>query len=100
MMGTGGSDDFHEGRRRPRLQAPRTPHRPLRLSRAAARLAVPLPRSTKRPVRHHELWMRVQEESRLFGLVHDGAWFHVGTPDALAAADFQLDPRNARWLER
>lgn len=46
------------------------------------------------------LWMRAQEEGRLFGLVHDGAWFHVGTPDTLAAADYQLDPRNARWLER
>ena len=47
-----------------------------------------------------KLWMRAQEEGRLFGLVHDGAWFHVGTPDTLVAADFQLDPRNARWLER
>jgi len=46
------------------------------------------------------LWLRAQEEGRLFGLVHDGAWFHVGTPDTLAATDYQLDPRNARWLER
>jgi MurNAc alpha-1-phosphate uridylyltransferase len=47
-----------------------------------------------------ELWLRAQEEGRLFGLVHDGAWFHVGTPEALAATDEHLDPRNARWLER
>jgi MurNAc alpha-1-phosphate uridylyltransferase len=47
-----------------------------------------------------ELWRRAASNGRLFGLVHDGAWFHVGTPDALEAADLQLDPRNARWLER
>ena len=47
-----------------------------------------------------KLWLRAQEEGRLFGLVHDGAWFHVGTPEALAATGEQLDPRNARWLER
>jgi MurNAc alpha-1-phosphate uridylyltransferase len=46
------------------------------------------------------LWRKAEAEGRLFGLVHDGAWFHVGTPDALAAADGHLDPRNARWLER
>ena len=47
-----------------------------------------------------ELWRRAEAHGRLFGLVHDGAWFHVGTPEALEAADSQLDPRNARWLER
>ena len=46
------------------------------------------------------LWREAEARGRLFGLVHDGAWFHVGTPDALAAADGQLDARNARWLER
>lgn len=46
------------------------------------------------------LWRKSAAEGRLFGLVHDGAWFHVGTLDALAAADGLLDPRNARWLER
>lgn len=52
------------------------------------------------PFRLTKLWRRAQDEGRLFGLVHDGAWFHVGTPEALAAADERLDPRNARWLER
>ncbi len=46
------------------------------------------------------LWRKAEADGRLFGLVHDGAWFHVGAPDALAAADSHLDPRNARWLER
>jgi MurNAc alpha-1-phosphate uridylyltransferase len=46
-----------------------------------------------------QVWRRAEAAGRLFGLVHDGVWFHVGTPDALAAADGQLDARNARWLE-
>jgi MurNAc alpha-1-phosphate uridylyltransferase len=46
------------------------------------------------------LWRKAEAEGRLFGLVHDGAWFHVGTPEALTIADGHLDPRNARWLER
>jgi MurNAc alpha-1-phosphate uridylyltransferase len=46
------------------------------------------------------LWRAAETAGRLFGLAHDGAWFHVGTPDALAFADSHLDPRNARWLER
>lgn len=46
------------------------------------------------------LWRQAEAVGRLFGIVHDGAWFHVGTPDALVAADSQLDARNARWLER
>jgi MurNAc alpha-1-phosphate uridylyltransferase len=46
------------------------------------------------------LWRRAAAEGRLFGLAHDGLWFHVGTPEALEAADGQLDIRHARWLER
>ncbi len=46
------------------------------------------------------LWRQAEARGRLFGVVHDGAWFHVGTPDALAGAGGQLDARNARWLER
>lgn len=33
------------------------------------------------------LYDRAEAERRLFGLVHDGAWLHVGTPDALALAE-------------
>jgi len=54
----------------------------------------------KTPFSLTRLWRKAESEGRLFGLVHDGAWFHVGTPDALVAADSQLDERNARWLER
>jgi MurNAc alpha-1-phosphate uridylyltransferase len=47
-----------------------------------------------------KLWRQAEAHGRLFGLVHDGAWFHIGTPDAVEAANSQLDPRNARWLLR
>lgn len=30
---------------------------------------------------------RMLEQGRLFGLVHDGAWFHIGTPEALEQAE-------------
>ena len=34
-----------------------------------------------------KLWNRAEATGRLFGLVHDGQWFHVGTPHALAEAE-------------
>lgn len=36
------------------------------------------------------LWDRAEEAGRLFGLRHDGEWFHVGTPDALALTEQRL----------
>jgi len=33
-----------------------------------------------------------EKSRRLFGLVHDGGWFHVGTPDALEQASIKLAP--------
>ena len=37
-----------------------------------------------------KLWTRAEAEGRLFGLVHDGDWFHIGTPQALADAERRL----------
>ena len=34
-----------------------------------------------------KLWTRSQQAGRLYGVVHDGDWFHVGTPAALAEAE-------------
>ena len=34
-----------------------------------------------------ELWNRAEAVGRLFGIFHGGDWFHVGTPEALAAAE-------------
>ena len=36
------------------------------------------------------LYDRALDEGRLFGLVHDGGWFHVGTPDALPQVEALL----------
>ena len=38
------------------------------------------------------LWDRAIARGRLFGLAHDGHWLHVGTPDAIGAAE--------DWLKR
>ena len=39
------------------------------------------------PFSLNRLYDRAIEEERLFGLRHDGEWFHVGTPEALRLAD-------------
>jgi MurNAc alpha-1-phosphate uridylyltransferase len=36
-------------------------------------------------------WMRAIEAERLYGLVHDGAWFHLSTPPDLQRAEEVLD---------
>jgi MurNAc alpha-1-phosphate uridylyltransferase len=37
-----------------------------------------------------KLWNRAEAANRLFGVFHDGDWFHIGTPEALAAAERRL----------
>ena len=40
------------------------------------------------------LYDKAQEAGRLWGIVHDGLWFHVGTPEDLAATDQEFgNPR-------
>ena len=39
----------------------------------------------------HPLWRRAVEAGRLYGLRHDGEWYHVATPAGLAAARAALD---------
>lgn len=36
-------------------------------------------------------WLRAIEAGRLYGLVHDGAWFHLSTPPDLQRAERMLD---------
>ncbi|MBC7952696.1 MAG: nucleotidyltransferase family protein [Rhodospirillaceae bacterium] len=36
------------------------------------------------------LYDRALEDGRLFGIVHDGSWYHVGTPDALPEVEAAL----------
>ncbi|HUO21977.1 MAG TPA: nucleotidyltransferase family protein [Caulobacteraceae bacterium] len=37
-----------------------------------------------------EVWMRMIERGRLYGVVMDGFWMHVGDPEALIAAEAKL----------
>ncbi len=39
------------------------------------------------------LYDRAIENERLYGIVHDGEWFHIGTPDGLAEAEAFLRDR-------
>jgi MurNAc alpha-1-phosphate uridylyltransferase len=39
----------------------------------------------------HPLWRRASEAGRLYGLRHDGEWYHVATPEGLAATRAALD---------
>lgn len=38
----------------------------------------------------NRLWDRAIEDQRLYGLRHDGLWFHVGTPELLAETEQEL----------
>lgn len=38
----------------------------------------------------NKLWNRAIEADRLAALIHDGEWFHVGTPQGLAATEERL----------
>ncbi len=46
------------------------------------------------------LFDRAIAARRLFALVHDGEWFHVGTPDALAEAETALGASGGGRLDR
>ncbi|HEY8014063.1 MAG TPA: nucleotidyltransferase family protein, partial [Dongiaceae bacterium] len=39
----------------------------------------------------HPLWRRAIEAGRLYGLRHDGEWYHVSTPAGLAEARARLE---------
>lgn len=42
------------------------------------------------PFSLNRIFDRLLAAGRLFGIVHDGPWFHVGTPDAIAATERRL----------
>ena len=55
---------------------------------------------TDAPTGMGDLWDRCLEEGRLYGIVHDGVWFHVGSPAALSEVQQAMHANNIRWLER
>lgn len=46
------------------------------------------------------LYDRAMDEGRLYGIVHDGEWFHIDTPDALAEAEDYMKVRFAGTRHR
>lgn len=45
---------------------------------------------------NREIFRKAAARGRLYGLVHDGRWFHVGTPDAVLQAETQMNKVGAR----
>ena len=45
------------------------------------------------------VWNRAAAAGRLYGMAHDGLWFHVGTPDAVAETDELLAHGGVRWVD-
>ena len=43
---------------------------------------------------------RALEEDRLFGMIHDGEWFHIGTPDGLNKAEHYMQTTFAETKHR
>jgi len=73
-----------DGRARHRGSAGSAPYLFASVSVCDARL---LQDSPDGPFSLLKLWNRAEAAGRLFGLAHDGRWFHVGTPHALAEAE-------------
>lgn len=48
------------------------------------------------PFSLNSLWDQAAERGRLFGIRLDGVWMHIGTPDALEAAERWLDSEHTR----
>jgi len=43
------------------------------------------------PFSMNVLWNRALEKGRVWGMVHDGLWLHVGTPEAIGKAEAAID---------
>ena len=78
---------FDRGRLRYRGTAPLAPYVFASISICTSHLFRDSPEG---PFSLLRLWLRAEAEGRLFGIEHDGDWFHIGTPGALAAAEQKL----------
>ncbi len=75
---------FDNGKARHRGAEPSAPYMFASVSVCDSRLFRNAPEG---PFSLVKLWHRAQAAGHLYGLVHDGQWFHVGTPAALAEAE-------------
>ena len=82
FLAEGGPDDA--GKARHRGSEPSAPYLFASVSICDSRLVRGAPDG---PFSLLKLWNRAQAAGHLYGLVHDGKWFHVGTPQALAEAE-------------
>jgi MurNAc alpha-1-phosphate uridylyltransferase len=86
-FGYDGPGDFHlgaEGRLRRRRPGETTDHLFAGVQILHPRLFADCPAG---PFSLNLLYDRAMTIDRLFGIVHDGGWYHVGTPEALAEAE-------------
>jgi N-acetyl-alpha-D-muramate 1-phosphate uridylyltransferase len=44
-------------------------------------------------------WNRALEAGRLFGIRHDGPWFHIGTPESIGETEQRLDHLSPSWSQ-
>lgn len=91
--GYDGAGDFHcdnDGRLRRRGADPSAPYVFTGVQLLHPRLFDGAPSG---PFSMNVLYDRALDQGRLHGLVHDGEWYHVGTPDALADAEALLASR-------
>ena len=44
-------------------------------------------------------WDRAMEAGRLFGIRHDGPWFHIGTPESIGETEQRLDHLTPSWSQ-
>lgn len=83
----GGRGDYYlepDGRARHRGAAATAPYLFASVSICDQRLFQGTPEG---PLSLVKLWHRAEQAGRLQALVHDGQWFHIGTPQALAEAE-------------
>ncbi|WP_417464175.1 nucleotidyltransferase family protein [Kordiimonas sp.] len=45
---------------------------------------------------NREIFRKAAARGRLYGMVHDGRWFHVGTPEAVSEAEAEISKARAR----
>lgn len=94
-IGYAGPGDFHlepDGRLRRRAGRAPAPYLYIGVQLVSARLfdGVAVERFSL-----NKLWDRAIEAGRLHGLVHDGAYCHIGTPESVALAERALSARDA-----
>ena len=79
-----------DGRAQHRGASPRAPYVFTGVQILHPRLMAARPVAAHFPLR--VLYDAAEAQGRLFGLIHDGGWFHIGTPEALAALPALITP--------